>query len=151
MKPVAQIRHRLPHRLRLCIPLKRRDEAFFSHIKIVIDQIDGVDLTQVNCLSGGIVIDHTACSSEVLLERLDRCELFKMDTDQQESIGQPLSGPMPASQPFLNIQDPHRDIWRALLALLLLALAIQQILRGNIMVPAISLLWYALEILSKKI
>jgi hypothetical protein len=140
MKPVAHVRHCLPHRLRLSIPYKRRDESFFSHIKILIDQIDGVDQTQVNSLSGGIVIDHPACSSEALLERLDKSGVFKIDVDQHESTVQPLSNP-----------GQERDIWRGLLALLLLALAIQQILKGNIMVPAISLLWYALEILTKKI
>ena len=52
-------------RLRLRIPSKKRDAAFFSELQAVLSAIPGLDQVKVNPLSGSLLILHSELPEEM--------------------------------------------------------------------------------------
>jgi hypothetical protein len=131
MSVEALVAHRLPGRLRLRLPLMRGDAAFFEQLRADIGARLTDVLVRVNARSASVLVTGPE-SSVARIEALAREQAW---FDVVDGYGG-LYGSMPASMPG---DAGHRP---ALIALLL-ALAAVQILRGQIMVPAATLLWYA--------
>ncbi len=143
MVPTAHVVHRLRSRLRLKVPDKCRDADWLTKAATHLKQVPGVKQVDVRVPSGSLLIHHR--TDPGLEQRLATTGLFHITG---ESIASP-----PVLDPIMDgISRSHRRLERrtggranlpTVLIVLLVLAAFVQTLRGQIMPPAVSLLWYA--------
>jgi len=144
MAPRARIVHRLPGRLRLKVPEKRRDTAWFTEIVGRLEQVSGVEQVEISPLSGSMLIRYDP--NEPLEQRLRQNGLIQIENPAAPSspVVDTLADVISRSDQALERRTGGKASLRTLLILVLVALAIVQTLRGRILTPAISLLWFAM-------
>jgi hypothetical protein len=140
----ARIVHRLPGRLRIKFDKQKGNVAFFSMLSSELRTCPGVLDVTANPVTASALIQHTGAESKVL-QFAAAHRLFKVIT----SNGSPADTQV---RMVAGLGSINRDIKRvsggsmdlnALVVLGLTGLAIQQAIEGNVMAPALSLLWYA--------
>jgi hypothetical protein len=106
--------------------------------------VDGVQRVEANPLTGGLLIMHDG-SLEPILAHASARSLFYVDPTEP-------AGPPPAERLRRQLGELSRDLRQAsdgaadlasLVFLVLLVAAIVQLLRGRMLAPAVTLLWYA--------
>ena len=152
MLPTAHIVHRLRGRLRVKVPEKRRDADWLADTASRLKQLPGVDQVEVRALSGSLLIRHQANTG--LEHRLTSTGLFSI-TDAPIAtppVLDPIMDGISRSHHKLDRRTGGRANLQTVLILLLVLAAFVQTLRGQILAPAVSLIWYAaiLAIASKK-
>ena len=158
-QPSAFIKHQLP-RVRLKIPDKRGDFRYFNQIADSFADCLGITQLQLNPPAASILICHrTDIPFENIAEFAETNGLFYLEEkpEDYEAVvipNLPLAtltsvGLNRLDASLLNFSQGRIDT-RSLLFLSLVGLGIHQITRGNIMAPAASLLWYALEVVKQE-
>jgi hypothetical protein len=150
--PAARISHLTDRRLRIRVPEKRRDAAFFANVADRLSAWDSVERVETNPLTASVLI-HFSDPQQLFLEAIAKNDLFDIDFDA--AFAQQ-SGPFvtrAAVQSFANADRGLRR-WtqnqidmRGMLFLLLLGGGVYQLLRGRLATPAPTLLWYAGDLL----
>ena len=128
--PEASVAHSSTGRLRLKVPARRGDLAFFAELGGKLAAAPAVREVETNARTASILIKHDS-SDEALLSWADDHNLLT-PTDR-------LLSPRcrsPAAEPDL----------RTLLALLVLLLAVVQLFRGQLLGPATTLAFMAAQI-----
>ncbi|MEN8176399.1 MAG: HMA2 domain-containing protein [Pseudomonadota bacterium] len=144
----AQVVHQLPGRIRLRIAEKRKDTGFFEEARTKLLQYPDVDSVSTNDLTATLTVRHNidAESLERLLgEELDLALVPATPAENRYSLA-PVGAAVRAMDDEMRRATGGSADLRALLFLLLVGMAIRQIARGRIMIPAVSLLWYAFEL-----
>lgn len=154
MTALAYISHALPGRVRIKVPDRRGDTDFFSRIEDRLGGIDGIAKLQTNPLTGSILIEHHTAPLDRVFEAAQREALFTLQAPDDPGEPPPEAASLDESPLALWISQRGMgglgfDINSAL-ALLMLALAVRQMMRGQVMVPALSLLWYAYELVQRE-
>ncbi len=144
--PRAHIVHRLSDRLRLKIPAKRRDAAWFTDIAARLEQVPGITRVEISPTSGSLLIRHDP--DDLLEQRLRQSGLFQITnpTPAAPPVLDTLTDVVSRSDQALERRTGGRTNLRSLLILVLVGLAIVQTLRGRIMIPAISLVIFATQL-----
>ena len=170
MLPAAFIEHQLPHRLRLKIPSKRGDGAFFEALARRSSMLPGVTALSANPLTASIVIHHAGDSkaiTAVMVQEglLDVCPEPKSSVhagDAQGATGadpyqataaglfglsvfQALRGELTgsASENLWNAYRAHTHLDHPWLTALLVGLGIYQLANGELLNSATALMFYA--------
>jgi hypothetical protein len=145
--PSARITHFTTRRLRIKVPEKRRDAAFFNFVRGRLAAWDGVDRVETNPLTASILV-YFSGAERLLLEAIATNDFLDIDFD---AIAQP---PEPvvtraAVRSFVTSDRALRG-WtqnqidmRSVVFLLLFVGGVYQLLRGRLSTPAPTLLWYA--------
>ncbi len=148
MGPNAYIVHNTRERLRLRIPERRNDDAYFEAVWAELDALpEGLDV-RVRPSTASVLLVHPTLPLPEIKLRLGESALFTLT-----------EGPCPtrrALAPLINAAAKidrslikgtlgSADL-RTLLFLIVVALAIRQFKRGEVLGPAIPLLWTALQI-----
>ena len=145
--PSAQITHFTTRRLRIKVPEKRRDAAFFNFVRGRLAAWDGVDRVETNPLTASILV-YFSGAERLLLEAIAKNDFLDIDFG---AIAQP---PEPvvtraAVRSFVTSDRAlrgwthnHLDV-RSVVFLLLFVGGAYQLLRGRLSTPAPTLLWYA--------
>ena len=146
--PAAHVVHQLPGRLRLRIPQKRKDPAFFDRLKARLAEIEGIERVSVDDLTGSVLIHHYLSREELdaLLETDLELALEAPPTPPARHALTPLGAAIHAVDHGLQRATQGTTDFRALLFVLLVALAIRQFLRGEVMIPAVAFLWNAFDL-----
>jgi hypothetical protein len=126
MIPAAELVHAAPGRIRLRIPERKGDDDWFADTRRAINQFPGIVRVIGNSATGSFLIRGKDLAVRQIPE-----------------VGE--------ERGWFAVRDPARSGGAAAdalasLAPVFLGLAVIQAVRGQIMVPAISLAWYALEI-----
>ena len=138
--------HRSRGRLRLKLPNKCRDADWLQRTASRLEQLPDVERVDVTAVSGSLLIHHRA--GPELMERLSSTGLFSI-------VDSPLSTPPVLDRIAEGVYRSDRSLerrtggrinLRTLLILVLIALAIVQSVRRRIMVPAITLLMFAAQL-----
>lgn len=134
----AVIVHQIPGRMRLRIPAMRGDSGYFSALSDKLENIEGVAMVKVNPASASIVLGY-AGEAQMLLEKMRELEL---DPRIEEHVG---DAPRHSGiQPVRLISG--RDINPMfMLGTALTVVGLVQTFRGQIVVPSVTVFWYALE------
>lgn len=152
MSPRAVVRHRLPGRARLRIAEERGDTAYFSSLANWLMGLDGVRVVRADPRTGGVLILHPQRSLEDLRDRAREERWFRLE-DLDEAPIPGLRGVEDRlrfiDQGLSRISRGEIDL-RAVLFLVLVGLAGRQVWNGQVMVPAVTLLWYARDLLGDK-
>lgn len=146
MVPAAHIVHRLRGRLRLKVPDKRRDADWLTEAASRLERMPGVRRVETRIISGSLLIYHQAGTA--LEERLASVDSFRITNASIATppVLDPALDGLSRSQRKLKRRTGGRVNLETLLIALLVLAALGQALRGQIMVPAVSLLWYAAQL-----
>lgn len=158
IQPSAFIKHQLPGRVRLKIPQKRGDVNYFDRLADMFSDCLGITQLKLNPLAASILINHgTDIPFQNIVEFAETKNLFSLTEkpEDQDAIVIPnlpittlaWAGLNQFDNALLDFSHGRLDA-RSLLFLGLIGLAVHQTIRGNIMAPAATLLWYAVELLN---
>ena len=133
MIPEATVRHALPGRIRLRIAAMRRDRAYFDDLSQSLQATQGIRTVTASPVTGSVMVTGPAATPARLRKIGREQDLFSLVTTASDRAGGP-----PAS-------DRKRTLDR--MAMMMVGLAFIQTLRGQVMVPALALIWYAMELI----
>ncbi len=153
MLPDAYLSHQTSERLRLKIPSKKGDIAYFSSLRKEFSNNQGIKGIEVNPLTGSVLFIHNA-NKDTITELAEAKSLFRLVEKVENTEGSSLSSKISEAFKDLNKQVGSftgREIDIPGIAFLgLLAVGIFQISRGNFTAPAwYTAFWYALNIFLK--
>lgn len=156
--PTAHLRHFATGRLRVKISEKRHDQAYFARVADAVSAWDSVERVEVNPLTASVLVffkDLVALTAENALKN----DLFSVDFDEIETVaeagfdiarqvfgGQTSRAVAAADGALRRLSLGAADL-RSGVALALLAAGTYELFRGNIAAPAVTLFWYAGEML----
>jgi Heavy metal associated domain 2 len=150
VKAKAQRVHNLPGRTRFKIPERRGDHAFFHEISELLRKFPSMQKVESNPLTGSFLLLYSGdIDSEPMQAALDAlAEIFELEVSAP-----PVARKLPADvvdvdQAVQRFTHGALDLSTAT-ALGLLVLAGVQLLRGQQPVIAVSLAWYATELLRR--
>ncbi|GAB4261268.1 MAG: hypothetical protein Kow0065_11770 [Methylomicrobium sp.] len=158
--PFAFVKHRLPGRVRLKIPEKRGDFCFFDRLADALTECTDVTQLQLNPPAASVLISYrTENAFQMIADFAEARGLFSLSDkpydDPPISLSKlPLTaltsnGLSMVDHSLVDVSSGRLD-GRSLLFLALLGLAVHQLVRGNVMAPAATLLWYALQLLERE-
>jgi hypothetical protein len=151
--PQARVCHCAAGRLRIKIPEKRRDEAFFATVRERLSAWDSIERIEVNPLTASVLVEFSNLAS-LFAENALKNDLFEVHYDAFAAEGEaPQALTDHAAQAFGKADETIRR-WtagaadlRSAVFVVLVSAGLFQILRGNIAAPAATLLWYAGDML----
>jgi hypothetical protein len=127
----ARIVHRLPGRLRLLVPTKRGVPSYFDQLALSLATFRGVQSVRTSARAASVVIQHVG-AADAILDGARAEGLFDASLDPN-----PAEEAAPAWRP--------RDLDHLLVLGFALA-GVLQLLRGQVLPPALSLFSYALAL-----
>jgi hypothetical protein len=152
MLPQAIVSHQTAERLRIKIPSRKGDGAFFAHVKQSLERELKYRLLQVNALTGSVLIVDPVLDLEDVTNCASRERLFTLE--HRLAPAQPLGRMVFAPVVELNrkisgFTDGAVD-FPGLIFLVLCGFGIYEILRGNFKPPPwYTAFWYAFGIFTK--
>lgn len=159
MLPDAFITHATQGRVRIKIPSKKSDAAYFASLKeksAALSELPGIQRIEANPLTGSILVLHTLDLEAIDLGLVAQYGEFNQLFRLRESlpVQRPASGRREQSLRENNGQAGSRtgsEIDPKVLAILgFVGVAIIQLKRGHIMMPAITALWYAYSLMKER-
>ena len=82
MLPDAYLSHQTSGRIRVKIPSKKGDDSYFKNANALLQQHKGIDRTEVNPLTGSILIIHSGNSTSVM-KIAETNKLFRLNGANQ--------------------------------------------------------------------
>lgn len=145
MPPDAEVVHRIAGRTRLRIAGKRNDAAYFSQLIEQIRACPRVREATANPLTGSLLIRYDE-PFELVAGFAQQRQLFRLAGPQPSATlkARTAAGFEEASRNLEAVTGGELDL-DGMLILGLTGLAIHQAIEGNIMAPAVTLMWYALN------
>lgn len=140
----AYLVHSSPGRMRIRIPSMRNNLEFFEHAADTLQTLSGVTSTRMNPRSASILVLHDGITPDVLKNLASETGLFELQLENIENSLININTIKEISGQALGVGGTFS---RSMFFYLLMGLAIRQAMKGQIMAPAISLFWYAFEIL----
>lgn len=147
----AVVVHRIPGRVRLRIQDKRGNNAdYFSNLSENLARFENVHNVRANPVTGSIAFEFAGSLDEVL-RRAEEDDLLTiveaMATDKNPFAAAGVNAFSAAVRPVNLVSG--RDMNRMfMLGLMLLAVSLMQVFRGQWFPPALSVFWYAWEAFS---
>lgn len=139
MSPAAAVVHRMPGRVRLSIPARRGDSAYFKRLTARFSAQDTVRHVKANPVAGSVLLEFSG-SLAALMQRAGAAELFDFEADWPDGGGQDAASRL--LRPIHLVSG--RDINPTYMAgVLFVVVGLLQSIRGRLMVPAITAFWYA--------
>jgi Heavy metal associated domain 2 len=151
--PQAHLCHFASGRLRVKIPEKRRDEAFFDTVKERLSSWDSVQRVEVNPLTASVLVEFSNLAA-LFVDNSLKNDLFEVDLDVLSALGEPPRALTDHAAASLHKADEAIRRWtvgagdlRSAVFVFLVGAGLVQMLRGNIAAPAATLFWYAGDML----
>lgn len=146
MSAVAQCVHSVPGRVRYRILERRGDTEFFLQLREALAGREGIHAVVVNATTASILIHH-AGDPDALAAAVRESGLFEVGPQPNLTLGaQAAAGLRDADSGLKLVTDGKIDMNSALF-LALTGFAIHQAVKGNLLGPASTLIWYALATL----
>ena len=146
MPPTAYVVHRTRQRVRLRIPQMRGDTEWFAETAAALESLDWVDRVETGPISSSLILFCDA--TERLDDHLSKVDVFEFQREVPKvpPAAEQMKNGLSRIDRALHTSSLGDINLRSLLFLLMLVLAGVQMVRGKVMAPAISLLWYAMEL-----
>jgi hypothetical protein len=126
--------------MRLRIPERRKDIPYFLNLYEDVRQIPGVTEVVINPLTGSLLLCFSGEPSRPVFSSLQQLGLLPPD-DQARP-------PHPVVERFFANSGGGATQIRTVLLVMMVGLAVHQIRRGKILAPALSVLWYAYDLVA---
>jgi hypothetical protein len=140
--------HRIEGRARIRVPERRGDAAYFSAVREALFDCEAVERCEVNPATASVLIEHEG-PFEVVAGHAEQAQLFRLAQLTPAIV----PGRVHAQHNLRRLDD---ELTRAsggevdlatLIFAALLVMAGVQLLRGQVLAPAATLVWYALATL----
>ena len=142
MLPEARLVHAIPGRMRLRLPAMRGDDPYFYRLReALLEQAPGAAIS-ISPTTASILVEDAELSPHDLARLARERGWFTLIMKRDAGTEQPLSAGMTG---LLGASGATPS-----LVAILVALAILQVARGHVMVPALSLLWFAFELVRRQ-
>ena len=150
---LAYLTHTAPGRCRFKIPSKRRDAEYFHTLRETLLDTSGVKQVQVNPLTASVLIFYDTEQVDVhdltaQLQSANQFELSDGPMETQTVWEQAVDGVGNIDQQLKEITLGQID-FKSLLFILLVMMAVRQLQQGVVFAPAITLIWYVLQMLTQ--
>jgi hypothetical protein len=151
MIPSAHIVHQVRGRLRLQVREKRKDIAYFETVRSRLDSLADIDEVRVNTTTGSIVMLHSLPEHDELTGQLQQLELFEITEARQpgptglDTVG---SGLADIEQLIKSGTAGSVDL-KTVAYVCMMGLTVHQIMRGQILGPAMPMLWDAIRLIDR--
>jgi hypothetical protein len=136
--PEARIEHRLPGRMRLRLPGMRGDRDYFSEMRDALSAVSGIGVVTVAPETASILLEDVTLGDDALEHMARELGWFTIRSSPGRARRVPAAHAAQTGRASGIVGE-----LRPSLVLILLGLAIVQAARGHLMVPALSLLWFA--------
>jgi hypothetical protein len=146
--PAARITHFTPRRLRIKVPEKRRDRAFFDTVAERLATWESLERVETNPLTASVLI-HFSDPESLFLEAAVKNDLFDIDFDSAfedsaaPAVTEAAVRSFETADHVLRRWTQNQIDMRGVLFVLLFAGGVFQLLRRRLDAPAPTLLWYA--------
>lgn len=147
MIPPASLVHSVPGRLRLKIPAARGDQAYFQKLAEVLRQAEGIIGVLVNATTGSVLIGHQWNSDQPLADLGRASQLFELQPAVFDPIWQRAADRVEQLHVQLSSFTRGEVGMRSAVLLILVALGLLQTMRGQVLVPASTLLLEAMKLI----
>jgi hypothetical protein len=151
--PAAVICHRTSQRIRVKIPAKRGDKAFFTALAEHFEKWD-VDLLKANPISGSVLVVCKNLDVESFQEEAKKNGFFKLSDSQPAPIPvvKTITGPIQSTSAFFKKLTGGDTDLAGIIFLALLLFGIYELMRGNFRTPPwYTAFWYAFGLFSKSL
>jgi hypothetical protein len=152
MSPAATLVHHMPGRTRVRVPIKRGDSEYFAKLREHLAQCPGVTWVTTSALTGSVLVAHEAADPDVLVAYARTFELFELLESSDGFAGQPrspaamINGGARRLDEWIRTQTTGGTDLRSLALTGLIGAALWQLLRGQALPAATTLVWYALTV-----
>ena len=146
--PVGHVAHELPERMRIRIPEYRKDDAALARLSQQLEQEEGIASVSRDALTASLLIRHRLDGEELKAVLTDNLgiDLQPAPVSKVRHSLAPVNAAIETVNQGLRRTSSGSTDLQALIFIFLVAAAVRQLLRGQVMVPAVSLLWYAFEL-----
>lgn len=146
--PFAHLVHQSRRRLRLKIPSRRHDDAFFERLEQHLALIPKIEAAAVNPATASISLQYAPDEGDCIAAALEALALVRLA--KPESSG--ARPDHPATDDRISASNrtaiaSARGDRRALAFTVMLLLLLRQRLRGGWLAPGLALLWFLFEVL----
>jgi hypothetical protein len=148
MSDVAYIVHQISGRVRLRIKTRRQDQAYFDALRRQLEPLECIETVRVNCNTGSIILRHPARPYAEVESAVRQLGLFELATGREPAT--------PALAPLLSgisridqlVDEESSGVinLRTVTVVAVILLAMRQMRRGELLGPALPMLWNALEL-----
>jgi hypothetical protein len=139
----AEIRHQIPGRARLRLADTRGDPAFLQRLAEALAGAPGVLNVETNPQTGSLLIRHDAQSGEGIWQWARENGWFDVDSPPADAV---IDRVVAESRGFgERLQATVGVDARTLMFIFLMVMGIRQAAKGEIVAPAITLFWYAMN------
>ena len=146
MSGKAYLVHRAPGRLRLRLPDMRGETPFFRKLVAQISQLEDIEAVRANPDTGGVLILHRPDAERTVLDHLAAAvDLTDDEYAPPSGFSRAVTG-LGKLDEWIARETRGGSSLSSVVFLLLVGMALAQIARGQVMAPASSLLWYALDL-----
>lgn len=148
MSPAGYVSHRVPGRIRIRIPERRADAAYFADLARRLPELAGVAEIQCNPATASVLIGHTLTDIEPLERFAEERGLFRLagTTPRLPPVWEMAGQGLRQVDRTLSGASGGAVDFKSLLFLLLLGLAGRQAANGHLLGPAATLVWYAMQL-----
>lgn len=148
MTELAYIVHQIAGRVRLRIRNKRQDQAYFDELCSQLQSLDCIEDVRVNCNTGSIILRHPERSYTEVETELRQLQLFEIAEggEPETPALRPLQSGISRIDQLIREESSGIANIRTVVIVAAVLLAIRQFRRGEVLGPALPMLWNALEL-----
>lgn len=151
MTAQAQVEHQMNGRVRLRIPSRRRDSAYFSRLKDRLSEQEGVESVEANPMTGSLLVRHRNNLDTLLGYAADH-DLFVIEKQQDKPVTSLADGlAIQAGRldgAIRRVSGGGLNMRDVALAGVIVA-GVVQIAKAHVWPAGFSLFWYAVNLLPK--
>lgn len=141
--PTAYVVHAMPGRVRVRVPHRKGDAAFFDGMASRLAEIPAVTAVVTNPLTGSVLVHFTGDIEALAISAM---ALLELSPPPAQPIMQRVRGEVAnVDMTIRRLTNGELDA-RSVMFCGLLAFSAVQLLRGNILAPAATMLWYTAEL-----
>jgi hypothetical protein len=144
--PRAHLVHQTRKRMRLKIPSRRHDKAFFSHLEERLKTIPQIESAVVTPETASVLLNFVEGQGAGIAVALDALEILSLAKDRQSSSEQPSIAADDNPNSLYEAFAKGRIDRRTLALTVLVLLVVRRLLRGGWVGPALALAWFLYEV-----
>lgn len=148
----AYLVHAVTGRARIRIPARRGDEAYFAGLKIRLAECPLLDSIEINARAASLLVTFAdGCGIDTLASQAREQGLFELrkEAPPVKPLGTLLTEQMQQADRLIGAGAQQLDA-QSRFVLLFLGLGLQQLVRGQVLQPAIPLLWKVVDLLRNR-
>lgn len=146
MNDKAYLVHKAPGRLRLRVPEMRGEIPYFRDVVARISSLEDIEAVRANPDTGGVLILHRRDTQQAVLDRVASVvNITEEEYVPPSTFSRAVTG-LGKLDEVIARETRGGSSLSSVIFLVLVGMALAQISRGQVMAPASSLLWYALDL-----